>query len=182
MSGDGSDLGGIMKIRNVVAALASSLALAVAVPALAVELREPKAHLIIDLPDGWETSTEGAWIHSHPKDNSFHLHVKGVDHKVWKTEKEFEEGVVVYYAEHLNNVTITEHAKFYADWHGFRVHELRGKGTRKSDGKEVKFFLLLLRDNKDLSKGAIALASGTPEGFEKHHKGIYEAFHTLRTY
>jgi hypothetical protein len=174
-------LGGIRRLATT--ALATTLTLSTLVsPALALEIREPKAHLIVDVPDGWVTFEEKGWIHSHPTDKSFFLTIKGVDHGVWKKEKEFEDGVIVYYAEHLNDVTIEKHAQRIENWHGYDGWEAWGHGKRKSDGREEKFFILLLRDIKAPTKGAIFLGHGTEKGFEKHHKGIYEALHTLRGY
>ncbi len=171
-----------MKLRHATAAFASIVALTIAVPALALELREPKAHLVVDVPDGWTTEESKGWINSHPTDWSFGLAVKGVDHSIWKKEKDFEEGIVTYYAEHLDDVTIDTHAKRIENWHHYEGWEAWGHGKRKSDGKSVKFFILLLRDEKAPSKGAIFLGHGTKDGFEKHHKGIYDSLHSLRTY
>jgi len=171
-----------MKLKKAAFAFASVVALAVAVPAFALEIKEPKARIVVDVPDGWETSINGAWISSGPKDHTFHLWLRGVDHAAWKTEKHVEEGMVVYLAEHLKEHTIDTHAKRIEHWHGFEGYEVWGHGKRKSDGAEVKFFILVLRDEKTPSKGVVGLAMGTPAGYEKHHKGIYEAFKTLRAY
>ena len=48
--------------------------------------------------------------------------------------------------------------------------------------KNLLTFLDILIDKKDQKRGCVAVGTGTVAGFDKHHRGIYEALHTLRTY
>jgi hypothetical protein len=58
--------------------LASVAGLGVAMSAsnaLALELREPKAHMVVDVPNDWKVGAEGDYALAYPGDNSFHLRV-----------------------------------------------------------------------------------------------------------
>jgi hypothetical protein len=167
-----------MNLRRSIAAAACLFAFAVAAPALASEVREPRAHVGFNVPDAWVTNIHDHWVNSGPTDKSFHIWLRAVDHAAWKVEKEVEAGLITDVVEHLSDVTVDKHAKAIK-WGGFEGWEVFGQGKRKSDGEKVSFFLLLLRDVKLPAKGIVALGMGTKEGFQKHHKGIYDELHSL---
>jgi hypothetical protein len=171
-----------MMFRKTVAALAaaSTFSLSVA-PAFALEVREPRAHLAFNVPDGWDVDQEGRYTRASPHDRSFHLRVVGIDH-AWGQDREAEEQMMTTLNEHIDAATVDLHAHHIDDWHGFEGVEIRGHGRRKMDGKESKFFAMSLRDKHDLKKGVVALGIGTIEGFDRHHPGIYEALHSMHTW
>ncbi len=66
-----------MNVRLHLAAAVASFALLATVPANATELRESRSHVIVDVPDGWSTVVEGDYATAHPRDQTFHLRIKG---------------------------------------------------------------------------------------------------------
>jgi hypothetical protein len=169
-----------MLVRRRFAAAALVVAgLAVALPAVATELREPKAHLVIDVPDDWKLSVDGDYVMASPEDNSFHLRIVGTDKGV-AGEQQAEAEMLKRLAKSLDNIQISQHAK-KIDARNYNGSEIFGSGT-EHNGKPAKFFAIMVTDKKDSSKGAFLLGSGTDKGFERHEHGIHEAVHTLRSY
>jgi hypothetical protein len=168
-----------MKVRTALASVIVGAALFCAVPASATELREPKAHFIVDVPDSWVITADGNYAVAHPKDQSFHLRMQGTEHGL-SQEAADEEHALTFLRHHFNDIKVDKHAK-RVEWNNFVGIEIYGTGKEKN-GAPGKFFLLLITDKKNSSKGAVVLGTGTVAGFEKHHPGIYEALHTMRTY
>lgn len=170
-----------MNVRLHLAAAVASFALLATVPANATELRELRSHVIVDVPDGWSTMVEGDYATAHPKDQTFHLRIKGTEHS-YEGEQKAEDHALTFLRNHFDNITVDRHGK-RVDWGNFYGVEVFGHGTEKNaEGTPGKFFLLLLIDKKDGKRGCVAVGTGTIAGFDKHHRGIYEALHTLRTY
>jgi hypothetical protein len=171
-----------MFFRKTVAAFSAAATLSMTVaPAFALEIREPRAHLAFNIPDGWNVDQEGRYVRAAPRDGSFHLRVVGIDH-AWGQDKEAEDQMLSILNEHIDGASIDMHAHHIDDWHGFEGVEIRGHGRRKFDNHEGKFFALSLRDRHDPKKGVVALGIGTPEGFDRHHPGIYDALHSMHTW
>lgn len=169
-----------MRIRSALASVfVLAGLLAVTVPAEANELRERKAHFIVDVPDSWKVDTEGNFAIAFPKDESFHLRMQGTSHGLTQEEKD-EEHAISFLRGHFSDIHVTRHAK-HVEWNNFKGVEVFGTG-KESNGAPGKFFLLLIVDKKDNSKGAVVVGTGTESGFDKHHPGIYEALHSMRTY
>lgn len=168
-----------MRLRNVLGALALGAAVSFAGSVEAREVREPRAHLAVDVPDSWAVETEGDWVKTFPEDRTFHLRIKGIEHGGWQ-EHEAEERAKVFLLEHFGDITIETHAR-HINYNGFEGHELFGRGIGR-DGTRRKFFALILRDKANPRKGAVALGIGTHEGYDRHNRGIYEALRTLRTF
>ena len=171
-----------MFLRKTVAVLATAATFTMSVaPAYALEIREPRAHLAFNVPDGWTVDQEGRYTRAAPQDRSFHLRVIGID-RAWAQDREAEEQMMNAVNEHIDAGTVDLHARHIDDWHGFEGVEIRGHGRRKFDNKEGKFFAVSLRDKHDMKKGVVAFGIGTLEGFERHHPGIYESLHSMHTW
>jgi hypothetical protein len=168
-----------MRLRTALATVVLSAGLLATVPASANELRETTAHFIVDVPDDWTVTTEGNFAVAYPGDQSFHLRMQGTSHGLTQ-EAADEEHALTFLRQHFNDIKVNKHAKKLA-WGNFVGIEVFGTGKEKS-GEAGKFFLLLLVDKRDSTKGSVVLGTGTTAGFTKHHPGIYEALHTMRTY
>jgi hypothetical protein len=168
-----------MHIRAALASVFVFAALFAAVPASATELREPKAHFIVDVPDNWVVGAEGNNAVAYPKDETFHLRIQATEHGLTQ-ETADEEHALTFLKHHFKDIKVEKHAK-RVEWNNFVGVEVFGVGKEKN-GTPGKFFLLLITDKKNAQKGAVVLGTGTVAGFEKHHPGIYEALHTMRTY
>jgi hypothetical protein len=167
-------------MNRLLAALVAAAVVSSSVPSFALEVREPRAHLIVDVPDSWKTDVDGRWVRAAPQDGTFHFRLVGID-RGWAQEKEAEDFMLTQLAEHMNDSTVDTHGRRIEDWHGFEGVEIFGHGRRK-DGQPAKFFAVVLRDKANKKKGVVALGIGTPESWERHHKGVYESLHSLRTY
>jgi len=168
-----------MRIRTALASVFVTASLVATVPAFALELRETKSHFVVDVPDNWLVAAEGNYAVAYPKDNTFHLRMQGTEHGL-SQEAADEEHALTFLRHHFKDIKVERHAK-RVEWNNFVGIEVFGVGKEK-DGSAGKFFLLLLTDKKNAQKGAVVLGTGTVGGFEKHHPGIYEALHTMRTY
>jgi hypothetical protein len=145
--------------------------------ALATELREPKAHMVVDVPNDWKVGVEGDYALAYPGDNSFHLRIVSSDHGL-AGEADAEKYLNDFLAKHLTNVTVDKHAR-KVDFNNYVGFEIFGTG-KEHDGSAAKFFALILTDKTDAKAGVVALGTGTVAGFQKHADGIREALRTLR--
>ena len=152
---------------------------AIASPASATELREPRAHMVVDVPNAWAISTEGEWVKANPQDNSFQLRLMGNEHGAWG-EAEAEQFMMTKLVNHMSNITVDTHGR-HVDWNSYAGVEIFGHGITRA-GYPGKWFALVLVDKRNPRKGVVALGTGSNEGFAAHHPGIYQALHTLRTY
>jgi hypothetical protein len=169
----------MMQLRTAFASIIVAAGLLAVTPASAQELREPNAHFIVDVPDNWAVATEANYAVAYPKDESFHLRMVATEHGLKQTQDD-EEHVLSFLKQHFNDIRVDKHAK-RLNYNNFVGIEVFGTGKEKN-GQPGRFFVLLLVDKRDAKKGAVVLGTGTNDGFQKHHPGIYEALHTMRTY
>jgi hypothetical protein len=170
-----------MGIRTALASVVVLGALFATTPAFAKELREPRAHLVFDVPDSWNVTTEGDFAMAFPVDETFHLRVLANSRGLHK-EAEEEEWGLTFIRNHFTDITVDTHAR-RIDYNNMMGFEVFGHGKEKNGQHSPgKWFFSVLVDKKDSRKGAIVIGTGTVAGFEKHHPGINEALRTMRQY
>jgi hypothetical protein len=171
-----------MKTHVALSSMVLAAALLGTLPADARQLQEPRAHMLIDVPDSWDVTQEGRYIRASPQDHSFTLRIVA-NNRAFSDGQEpiAEEHLKGFLREHLDNITVTTHAH-RVDWHNYVGYEVRGWGSTREWGRPGKFFSLVLTDVNNPNKGVVVLGIGSDEGFERHHNGIEEALHTLRAY
>ena len=117
---------------------------------------------------------------ARPKDDTFVLRVVGTNEGV--TEEEAAEKRLLGMVDRwVGDVKVDKKAK-KIDFNGFVGYEVFGNGKYKGSGHTAHFFTAVLFHKKDPSKGVALVGMGRPDGFSKHHPGIYEALKSLRTY
>jgi hypothetical protein len=133
------------------------------------ELREPQAHMIIDVPDDWRVEMDGRYQRAEPPDHSFHLRIVASDHGM-RGEQEGEQFMMRVLQEKFSNIQVDRHAR-RNDWGNYHSYELWGHGIEES-GNAGKFILLLVTDARNDRRGMVVMATGPNEGFERHQRGI----------
>src|SRR5689334_10186927 len=100
-----------MKLRTALSAIVFAAAsLAIVPTASAKELREPAAHLVIDVPDAWVITTEGRWAMAYPQDQSFHLRLVANNKAFTRgQEARAEEHLLTFLKEHLDDIKVERH-------------------------------------------------------------------------
>jgi hypothetical protein len=161
------------------ATMVVSLGLTLAADASASqELREPKSHMIVDVPDSWKIYNEGDYVVAAPKDDSFHLRLAGTAGGK-RNEAQAKAELMTFLNRHLNNVVQDESKQIsQANYVGY---ELLGRGS-EHDGTPAKWFAAVLVDSRNSSKGLVILGTGTVTGFQTHSSGIHSSLSSIRTY
>jgi hypothetical protein len=164
--------------RAIFSALLVSAAASLSFTAFADELREPRARLAVDVPDGWQTQDRTDYVLAFPSDESFHLRMAGVSGTAEGSRS--EEVLFRFLEHHLSNVAVTERSPQveYGDYVGYQM-----LGTGKEHrGMSARWFALVLTDRKDASKRLVVLATGTTAGYERNAPRVVEALKNLRSY
>src|SRR5262249_7957508 len=141
-----------MRMRSAFATLVVLAGLSATVPAFALELREPRAHFVVDIPNNWTVTTDGDYAMAHPKDQTFHLRMIATD-KGPTEEAAAEQHLLTFLGKHFNDLKVDKHGK-RIDFNNFIGVEIFGTGKEKS-GAPGRFFALVLVDKKNTSKGAV---------------------------
>lgn len=153
--------------------------LTLAVPSDARELREPRAHMIIDVPNDWNVDVDGRYQRAEPPDHSFHLRIVASDHGM-RGEQEAEPFMLGVLQEKFSNIQVDRHAR-RNDWGNYHSYEIWGHGNEES-GSPGKFFVVFVTDARDDRRGLLVLATGPNDGFDRHHRGIYDVTHSIRAW
>jgi hypothetical protein len=168
-----------MRPRSMLAAAVISLGLALAADASATqELREPTSHFVIDVHDSWKIYNEADYVVAAPKDESFHLRLKGTTGGR-RSEAQAEQELFAFLRRHLDNITKTETKAISQN--NYVGTEFIGKGF-EHDGTPAKWFTAILVDSRNASKGLVIVGTGTVQGFDQHSPGIHTALASIRTY
>jgi hypothetical protein len=171
--------GTVTKTTSLFAALFAAGVLTLAVPSDARELREPQAHMTIDVPNDWNVDSDGRYQRAEPPDHSFHLRIVASDHGM-HGEREGEEFMMHALQEKFSNIEIDRHAR-RNDWGNYHSYELWGHGTEES-GSPGKFFVLLVTEGRNDRHGLVVMGTGPVAGFDRHQRGIYEVTHSIRAW
>ena len=167
------------KTTSLFAALFAAGVLTLAVPSDARELREPQAHMTIDVPNDWNVDVDGRYQRAEPPDHSFHLRIVASDHGM-HGEQEGEQYMMGILQEKFSNIQIDRHAR-RNDWGNYHSYELWGHGTEES-GSPGKFFVLLVTEGRNDRHGLVVMGTGPNDGFDRHQRGIYEVIHSIRAW
>jgi hypothetical protein len=169
----------VTQTTSLLAAVLTTGVLLVAVASEARELREPQAHMIIDVPNDWIVDMDGRYQRAEPPDHSFHLRIVASDHGM-RGEQEGEQFMMRVLQEKFSNIQVDRHAR-RNDWGNYHSYELWGHGIEEN-GNAGKFVLLLVTDARNDRRGLVVMATGPNEGFERHQRGIYDATHSIRAW
>jgi hypothetical protein len=154
-------------------------ALTIAAPSDAKELREPQAHMLVDVPDDWNVDVDGRYQRAEPPDHSFHLRILASDHGM-RGEQEGEQFLLGILREKFSNIQVERHVK-RNDWGSYHSYELTGHGSEES-GSPGKFFVLFVTDARNDHRGLVMLGTGPNDGFDRHQRGIYDATRRIRAW
>jgi hypothetical protein len=169
----------VTKTTSLFAALLGVGALTVAVPSDARELKEPQAHMTIDVPNDWNVDVDGRYQRAEPPDHSFHLRIVASDHGM-HGEQEGEQFLMSTLQEKFTNIQIDRHAR-RSDWGSYHSYELWGHGNEES-GNPGKFFILFVTDRHDDRRGLVVMGTGPNDGFDRHQRGIYGVTRSIRAW
>jgi hypothetical protein len=145
-------------------------------PVSALEVRESKARLAIDLPDTWASENRSDYVLAYP-DKSFHLRMMGIT-SGYSSAYEAEDALLRFLGQHLKSVAVTQHTR-QIEWNGYVGFETLGTGEEQS-GSPAKWFAIVLNDAKDPSRGIVVLGTGTSPGYARHQPTAYAALHQVR--
>ncbi len=169
----------MIKTRPPYGAFLGALVLSLAVSSHARELREPQAHMLVDVPDDWQVSVDGRYQRAEPPDHTFHLRLIASDHGM-HGEQEGEGFLLGILREKFQNIQVDRHAR-RNDWGAFHSYEIWGHGTDEAGG-DGKFFIEFVTDERNDRRGLVILGTGPVDGFERHQRGIYDATHRIRVW
>jgi hypothetical protein len=161
------------------AALSAAGLLTLAVPSDAKELREPQAHMLVDVPDDWNVDVDGRYQRAEPPDHSFHLRIVASDHGM-HGEQEGEQFMMGILQDKFSNIQVDRHAR-RNDWGDYHSYEMWGHGTEER-GNGGKFFVLFVTDVRNDRHGLVMMGTGDNGGFDRHQQGIYDATHRIRVW
>ena len=167
------------KTTSIFAALFTAGILTFAVPSDARELREPQAHMILDVPNDWNVDVDGRYQRAEPPDHSFHLRIVATDHGM-HGEGEAEQFLLGTLQEKFSNVQVDRHAR-RSDWGNYHSYEVWGHGTEEN-GNSGKFFIVMVTDAANDRHGLVVMGTGTNDGFDRHQHGIYNTIHSIRVW
>jgi hypothetical protein len=153
--------------------------LTLSLPSDARELREPQAHMIIDVPDDWIVDVDGRYQRAEPPNHTFHLRILASDHGM-HGEQEGEQFMLGILNDKMSNIQVDRHSR-RNDWGNYHAYELWGHGTEEN-GNPGKFFLVFLTDSQNDRHGMVVMGTGTNEGFDRHQRAIYDAIHSIRVW
>jgi len=127
----------------------------------------------VTLPEGWGTSTDGAWSLADAPDHRAHVRIatygKGV-----LTDGDAE-GFLTSFIESWPTYTVDRHVRHVTCGHFVGV-EVSGHGA--GDGWErARFHLFLLVDPAASQKGAVVLITGRDDAWEAVHPALDRAVH-----
>jgi hypothetical protein len=144
----------------------------------ALEVKEQKARIALDVPDDWKVDDGTEFVLAYP-DKNFHLRVAGIGNG-YTDETQAETALLGFLNHHLNKVEVTTHGR-RIDWNGYAGFESFGNGEEHS-GTPAKWFAIVLNDKSDPSHGIVVLGTGTRSGFAKYNATAYQALHHLRSF
>src|ERR1700722_8924168 len=136
------------------AALSAAGLLTLAVPSDAKELREPQAHMLVDVPDDWNVDVDGRYQRAEPPDHSFHLRIVASDHGM-HGEQEGEQFMMGILQDKFSNIQIDRHAR-RNDWGDYHSYEMWGHGSEER-GNGGKFFVLFVTDSRNDRHGLVMM-------------------------
>src|ERR1700683_2448352 len=84
-------------------------------PVSALEVRESKARLAIDLPDSWTSENRSDYVLTYP-DTAFHLRMMGVT-SGYSSAYEAEDALLRFLGQHLKSVAVSQHTR-QIEWSG----------------------------------------------------------------
>jgi len=171
-----------MKIRSRLAAtLLGAVVVSTSLTAAALELREPKSHMIVDVPNSWTVGNDGQYVVAAPADQTFHLRLNGSTHGNYSREQA-SSAMMGFIGYHFNNVQVSSQAQL-VNWGNYTGYEIFGTGNEKTGTNERgKFFAAVLTDKLNPKKGLIIIGTGTVTGFDIHQTSIHNALQSIRTY
>lgn len=143
------------------------------------ELREPQAHMLIDVPNHWNVDIDGRYQRAEPPDHLFHLRIVASDHGM-RGENDSEQFLLGMLREKMSNLLVTRHAK-RNDWGAYHGIEVWGNGTEES-GQNGKFFVMHVTDAHNDRRGLVIMGTGTTAGFDREYSAIYNATHAIRVW
>jgi hypothetical protein len=167
------------KTTSLFAALFVAGSLTLAVPSDARELREPQAHMILDVPDDWIVDIDGRYQRAEPPEHNFHLRIVASDHGM-HGEQEGEQFMLGTLQEKMSNIQVDRHAR-RNDWGNYHSYELWGHGTEER-GNPGKFFMIMVIDASNDRHGMVVMGSGDNAGFDRHQHTIYNTVHSIRVW
>ena len=165
--------------RTVLLAMLATGVVTLAVSAEARELREPQAHMLVDVPNDWNVDVDGRYQRAEPPDHSFHLRIVSSDHGM-HGEQDGEQFLMGMLQDKFSNIQVDRHAR-RNDWGNYHSYELWGHGNEEFGGNG-KFFILFVTDANNDRRGLVMMGTGTNDGFDRHQQGIYDATHRLRVW
>jgi hypothetical protein len=169
----------VLKITSACTALVAAGIITLAFPSDARELREPQAHMLVDVPEDWHVDIDGRYQRAEPPDHGFHLRILASDHGM-HGEQEGEQFMLGILQDKFSNVQVDRHAR-RNDWGSYHSYELWGHGTDEN-GNGGKFFILFVTDARNDRHGLVMMGTGPNDGFDRHQRGIYDATHRLRVW
>jgi hypothetical protein len=169
----------VTKTASLFAALLAAGVLTLVVPSDARELREPQAHMLVDVPDDWNVDVDGRYQRAEPPDHSFHLRILSSDHGM-HGEQDGEQFMLGILREKFSNIQVDRHAR-RNDWGNYHSYEIFGHGNEES-GNPGKFFVLFAVDGFNDRHGMVMMGTGPNDGFDRHQQGIYDATHRIRAW
>jgi hypothetical protein len=169
----------VAKRTSLIATLLAAGVLTLAASSDAKELREPQAHMLVDVPNDWNVDIDGRYQRAEPPDHSFHLRIVASDHGM-HGEQDGEQFLVGILQDKFSNIQVDRHAR-RNDWGNYHSYEVWGHGTEET-GNPGKFFLELVTDAFNDRHGLVIMGTGTSAGFDRHQEAIYNATHAIRVW
>jgi hypothetical protein len=167
------------KTTSLLAALFTAGAMTIAVPSDARELREPVAHMLLDVPDDFTVDVDGRYQRATSPDHGFHLRILSSDHGL-RGEQDSEQFLLGILNEKMTNVNVTQHAR-RNDWGEYHAIEVWGNGTEES-GQPGKFFIMHITDAHNERRGLVVMGTGASDAFDRHYHAIYDVTHRIRVW
>lgn len=167
------------KTASPFAALLAAGILTLTISSDARELREPRAHMLVDVPNDWIVDVDGRYQRAEPPDHSFHLRILASDHGM-HGEADGEQFMLGILQDKFSNIQVDRHAR-RNDWGNYHSYEIFGHGNEES-GNPGKFFVLFAVDANNDRHGMVMMGTGPNDGFDRHQQGIYDATHRIRAW
>jgi len=167
-----------MTQSGLVSALMSIALLSAAVPAHALEVRDPETRLGFVVPDGWAVATDGPWTAVDAPDHRFRgrimAHTRGA-----VTDREAESLMLGLLGQKWTTYTVDQHAHRVV-WASFAGVDIVGHGS--GDGWDrARFHMFLVVDQSAPARGAIVWLSGRDDAWDTYHPAIDHAVRLLRS-
>jgi hypothetical protein len=146
-------------------------------PTAAAEMKEPGAHVVFDMLDGFSLQMSNGWAAATDSAEDFAVRMRGTDHGF--TDIVADEKYALDFVTEIKNAKIAKHGTM-VNFDNFGAMVL--SGSAQFDNRDTLFSIYLAIDKKNAKRGVVILVTSNDAGYRKYMDRTVAALRKLHSY